>query len=482
MVASTRHSWVTPNQLIGDWLSAQAHQAQYLEARTLIASAAPTSAPLGTLCVRITQGPNPEYDGAEYPCVITRNISDGHLRMEGSNWVSKAEFARLERFRLQHGDVLVTLKGAGSTGKACLFFAELVAIHSREVGVVRARPGSVDTRYLAAYFQSKFGRLLFDQGTTGSTGQLTLSTTYLKGLPVPLPDQRVQEHIGAKVELAERCRTKGHVLRAEALSRFDALTRAASFHPSKAAHTRISASELTSRLTSEFYLPRYFDLEAHLGSLGVRILPIRQLLRQDIIRSSTPERTDAGPVPCILTSDIDPYEISWRRPTLRISPEVGDGHGGRLAPRDVVYTSVGPPVGEAAVVLQEYLPMCVGGDVSILRHGEGLHPGYLALYLNSAFGQMQNDRYSRGIRQRRVYPEDIGAFLIPELSHHDQSFIGDRIVAHQALNEQAIELLAEARTDVENMIAGMLDTAAIISGRTKPRCAQDVPGLEDGRA
>ena len=85
------------------------------------------------------------------------------------------------------GDILVTLKGAGSTGKACVFDTDVEAIHSREVGVVRVSDSTLNPRFLCAYFQGRFGRLLFDQGTTGSTGQLTLSTTYLKSFPRPAP-------------------------------------------------------------------------------------------------------------------------------------------------------------------------------------------------------------------------------------------------------------------------------------------------------
>lgn len=146
---------------------------------------------------------------------------------------------------------------------------------------------------------------------------------------------------------------------------------------------------------------------------------------------------------------------------------------------DVVYTSVGPPVGEAAVVLPRFLPMAVGGDVSILRPGEELHPGYLSLYLNSVFGQMQNDRYSRGIRQRRVYPEDVGSFLIPAIPAEQQAFIGKRVVRYESLEERAVDLVNEARENVEALIEGQLDVRAITAGRLKALSPRDIPELTE---
>lgn len=299
---------------------------------------------------------------------------------------------------------------------------------------------------------------------------------------MPVPDRRIQDYIGAKVELAERCRGLASKLRGEADGRFNQLLDTSKFRPARSLTNVIDGKHLSERLTSEFYLPRYFDLEAHLGSLGLPVKSISRLLRERIIRSSTPERIEDGAVPCILTSDIDPHEIRWRQPSLRVSTSVHAGHGGRLELLDVVYTSVGPPVGEAAVVLKQFLPMAVGGDVSILRHGDELHPGYLSLFLNSVFGQMQNDRYSRGIRQRRVYPEDIGAFLLPVPYRDDQHFIGDRVVRYQELSERAVDLVNEAKADVEALIEGTLDTKAILSGKLKPPAAEEVLGVNGGAA
>src|SRR5699024_4782062 len=106
-----------------------------------------------------------------------------------------------------------------------------------------------------------------------------------------------------------------------------------------------------------------------------------------------------------------------------------------------------------------------------------LHPGFLALYLNSVFGRMQNDRYSRGIRQRRVYPEDIGAFLIPAFGTKDQAYVGERIVRHQVLNELAVDLVNEAKADVEALTEGTFDVEAIRAGALKAPTADDIPEL-----
>ena len=81
---------------------------------------------------------------------------------------------------------------------------------------------------------------------------------------------------------------------------------------------------------------------------------------------------------------------------------------------------------------------------------------------------MHNGRYSRGIRQCRVCPEDIGALLIPVPSRDDQRFIGDRVVCYQDLRECAVDFVNVAKADVEALIEGTLDTKDILSGKLKP--------------
>lgn len=399
------------------------------------------------------------------------------------NWSSVRYVERwmLDRYpkgKLTDGSLLIKVKGPNQH-TAFVTKAGATALVSGTVFFSQVR--GCNPFYLAGYLSSRHGTAWRSRLRTNTTVEF-IGNEELRAVPVPLPDRRIQDYIGAKVELAESCRARSGTLRAEALARFDALLRRPEFRPGSALTNVIDARALTERLTGEFYLPRYFALKAHLATLGVPVKPLRSLLRSDIIRSSTPERSDDAPIPCILTSDIDPHQIGWRNPSLRIAQSAHDGHSGRLVARDVVYTSVGPPVGEAALVLKQFLPMAVGGDVSILRHGDDLHPGFLALYLNSVFGQMQNDRYSRGIRQRRVYPEDIGAFLIPLFGAKDQAYVGERIVRHQGLNELAIDLVNEAKANVEALIEGTLDVKAILAGKRKAPTADDIPELAEERA
>lgn len=385
---------------------------------------------------------------------------------------------------LRDGDVALTSSGIGTIGRADLFDARSFPNGARctvdnHVTIIRTASSSLLPEFLVAFLNSSYGKAWSEWGTTGSTRLLELSPSKVRRFEVPKADIQVQKHVAARVRLADHCRAAAAELLREAQSRFNDLLGVSRFTPSLALSNVVQPSSVSNRLDGGFYLRQYFDLEAHLRSLAYTTREIGTMLRGKVVRTTTPERAATGEVPCILTSDIDPQEIRWRAPSLRVTPGVHHAHPGRLEAMDVVYTSVGPPVGEAAVVLPRFLPMAVGGDVSILRPGEELHPGYLSLYLNSVFGQMQNDRYSRGIRQRRVYPEDVGSFLIPAIPAEQQAFIGKRVVRYESLEERAVDLVNEARENVEALIEGQLDVRAITAGRLKALSPRDIPELTE---
>jgi len=372
------------------------------------------------------------------------------------------------KFTLKFGDTIVVQCG-NTTGRIAFVSSDIEGFVFPSFCLrVRSRDRGVNPFYLVALFDTSAVQTQIQRTISVTSVRPNTTKPALESIMIPIPDRRIQDYIGAKVELAERCRAEAANTYNQALKRFDILLDSRHFHPRIGLTNKIDISRLTQRLNGEFYLPRYFDLEEHLASLSIKIDIIGNLVRAPIIRTSTPKRDEEAPIPCILTSDIDPQQINSHQPSLRITPDVHEFHAGKLESYDVVYTSVGPPVGEAAVVLPQHLPMAVGGDVSVIRTTKDLHPGFLCLYLNSVYGQMQNDRYSRGIRQRRVYPEDIGSFLIPIPKRSDQEYIGDRIIKYELFNEVALGLVAEAKSDIEALIEGTIDTNAILSGKLKP--------------
>jgi len=140
---------------------------------------------LHTISKWVTQGPNPKFADFGIYCLTGRNISTGKLSLEGSDLVDETEYKKWSRYKLLKGDILITLKGAGSTGKVAIFHSDKKAIFSRNLGLIRLINQKISPEFLFAFFSSVLGQKIIDRGVTGGTGQLTLPTSYMKTLPIP---------------------------------------------------------------------------------------------------------------------------------------------------------------------------------------------------------------------------------------------------------------------------------------------------------
>jgi type I restriction enzyme S subunit len=463
--------WVQATRLHPDRWSPEYYKLEYtqLEDRLLA-----TDIPLVTLgrLGRLFSGPfGSELPASLYntsngvPLLRVQNIGDLFLNQTDLAHIPRKVHESLHRSRLVAGDLAFAKAGRLGAVSRIPSAIEECNITQHIVGM-QVSTADIDSGYLVAFFLSKYGRYQLQRQGIGTLIKY-LGVSETRATTVARPDEQLQRYVGNKVRLAEEKRDSAVSSLAQAWSRFDTLLRPQEFSPRLASFNRVRADLLQDHLSAEYYMPRYFDLERHLRALGLEVTRIVDGVRCPIFKTSTPERVEGGPVPCIVTSDIDPFSINWRAPTLRVSLEVLRGHSGQLEDRDVVYTSVGPPVGEAAVVLASQLPLAVGGDVSVIRTAPDLKAGYLCLFLNSRFGQMQNDRSARGIRQRRVYPEDISQFLIPLPRMEDQEFIDEHLLEFERLMDEALDLTNEARLNVEALVEGHFDLDNVLDRTAK---------------
>ncbi len=232
----------------------------------------------------ITQGPNPDFIADEGMSSLTgRNIARGFVSQEGADQVSEAEFAKLSRFRIKKGDLFVTLKGAGSTGKVAILSSPFAGIFSRNVGLVRLKQGSkISPEFLFAFLASKPGQELIDRGVTGGTGQLTLPTSYLSSLPIPLPSLKFRTGVSSLVSSSHTCLEKSQSLQHQAQRQLLIHLDLLEWSPPDSKTYVKRASEVidASRFDAEFFHPRIDDLFDHLGNRRQTIADVARLRKQ----------------------------------------------------------------------------------------------------------------------------------------------------------------------------------------------------------
>lgn len=470
-------SWVDPRKIAPSRINAEFYKPEYTRLDGVLES---SGLPLKSLkrLSRLFTGPF----GSKLPASLY-NTEGGIplLRVQniGELFIRETDMARIPldvhqdiiRSKLESGDI--ALAKAGRLGAL-----SRIPNHIKECNItqhivgIKVNKNKVNQDYLSAFLLSKYGKYQLQRQAVGTIIKY-LGIEETRDAKITLPHEAIQKFIGKYISHAQALNAISIDSLSQADKCFNIIFRTHEFFPSKELHNIVDLSNLQERISGDFYLKKYFDLENHLERLPFQLRTMGEL-STEIIRTSTPQQNGSGSIPCILTSDIDYFSVDWLNPKLTINKESYERSAGILSNYDIVYSSICSPSGKASVVLPEWLPMVVGGDVTIVRVKENVNPAFISLYLNSTFGIMQGERYSRGSVQRRVYPEDISQFLISLPSKDEQEKIGNLVLKHQRYNDKSKEMILGACGLIEDLIEGKLDTDAILSGKLKAPTWEDI--------
>lgn len=389
---------------------------------------------------------------------------------------------------LQDGDVVLTSSGIGTIGRADLFDRRSFPKGARctvdnHVTIIRTSTDALLPEFLVAFLNSSYGKAWSEWGTTGSTRLLELSPSKVRRFEVPRADARIQEHIAAQIRLARECQAASTARRRRASAELAALWKwdAAPTHRQDGCSVRahlVPTQRIDDRLDAQFYEPWHLELEAWLDERDCWTLGD---LVSAPVKGVQPEYDPEGTIPALTVTHVDPFLLdrsgatgfvseAWVRRNPRAQIEAGD----------LLCTVTGPPLGETVVVEKSHLPAAINSHVARVQVGTNFPYRHLAAgILNSPLGQWQTTRYSKGIRQKELYPKDFVRFRFPSLPPRDAKRL-ERLYSNAcSLAERARTLVDDAKRDVEALLDGTLDTEAITSGRVKAPSATDVSELAE---
>jgi type I restriction enzyme, S subunit len=127
------------------------------------------------------------------PYMRVANVQDGHLALGDVKTITVSEEDG-RRYRLKHGDVLLTEGGdPDKLGRGTVWRGEIEpCIHQNHI--FRVRPGpQLRSEYLSAIVGSERGKRYFLRAAKQTTGIATINMTQLKAFPVLLPPLNLQD-------------------------------------------------------------------------------------------------------------------------------------------------------------------------------------------------------------------------------------------------------------------------------------------------
>ena len=144
----------------------------------------------------IAKSPAKNFDDVELPYLSVANVQAGRLDLKNVKTI-RVQPDKTNRYRLQHGDVLLTEGGDfDKLGRGTIWKNEIPdCLHQNHIFVVRCDSAKVLPEWLSLVTDSYLGRHYFKLCSKQSTNLASINSTQLKAFPVPLLPLRIQENI-----------------------------------------------------------------------------------------------------------------------------------------------------------------------------------------------------------------------------------------------------------------------------------------------
>lgn len=493
--------WVSPRD-IGGRLDASYFHHQYLSLDSSLAQFSKREVVPLDACLegprRVLYQKTTSYSADEAPEGAVPFISG--VDLDGAtmtvNWSSVRYVDRwmLQKYpkgQLTDGSLLIKVKGPNQH-TAFVSNVDRTALVSGTVffaGVVGCNPF-----YLAAYLSSRHGTAWRSRLRTNTTVEF-IGNDELRAVPVPLPDRRIQDYIGAKVELAECCRAAssqrwaaaieqlgdalGHPLTTETFevkSTDDVSGAGYQVKSVRPAVAQVSPERVNGAIGAQFFTPRRARAILVIEQSGLQAKPLTELADRFTKRVGADDVQRNG-LSYVGLAQID----STTGFVSSTCDEQPTGSSASFDARDILFSKLRPYLNKVAICPEHVEKAAGSTELVTYRVRPGIDPYYVFFVLKSPLVLNQVIDITSGSTHPRVDPDLIDEVLVPFAPESTRMLIGNAARDSLRLQRHATLLVDAAKADVEALIEGTLDVDAILAGTLKAPTAEDIPELqEDG--
>ena len=212
----------------------------------------------------------------------------------------------------------------------------------------------------------------------------------------------------------------------------------------------IKRSDLTTlKLFVEFYLPEYQDLLGKLRDGRYPLKPLKKISRRMFDGPFGSNRKvdmyqDEG-VPFIRVKDVLPGRIEKSGLTYISEEKHEELSRSRVVPGNVLITIAGR-LGTATVFPEDLVEGNITGHIAGIEPQANINPHYLALFLNSRFGEFQVTRWGHRTTRPELNLREVGSILVTvpprEVQDRIAQIMQDSYATRQAKLTQAQQLRA----------------------------------------
>ncbi len=174
---------------------------------------------VGNIACKVTDGDHhtPERTDSGIKLLSARNVRNGLVELENTDFVGRAEFARMiRRCHPEKGDILISC--SGSIGRVARITFDEPVVLVRSVALVKPNRNLVEPSFIEYLLRTERLRLIMLRSAKSSS-QANLFQKPIKNLPVTIPPLDLQQRFATIVESIEqqKARQRAHLAELDAL-------------------------------------------------------------------------------------------------------------------------------------------------------------------------------------------------------------------------------------------------------------------------
>lgn len=376
------------------------------------------------------------------------------------------------KFTLKFGDTIVVQCG-NTTGRIAFVSSDIEGFVFPSFCLrVRSRDRGVNPFYLVALFDTSAVQTQIQRTISVTSVRPNTTKPALESIMIPIPDRRIQDYIGAKVELAERCRAEAATLQRQLDIRISELYKGAPSVTGDSLSTLATLDELENdRIDAWHYQRHFINLSKWLreNDYFTRLEKIGNLSRDRWNPTEHPDSTftyiEISNVNTT-TGQMSPNQIEVSKAPSRARK--------LLKAYDILVSTVRPNRGAISVV-PDNLNGAVGSTgFAVVRTRNRNDAYFLSQILKHPISIAQLMRWNTGSAYPAIEEDVVLKVWVPGAKANIRNELGTLEWQRHRLQEEGARLISEAKSDVEALIEGTLDTNAILSGKLKPPTWEDI--------
>jgi len=414
--------------------------------------------PLKELYTRGDYGTLPDSaDYSEKGIYLIRGTDLRDLSIKEDDLILVPEEYFSDKSEVKSEDILILIKGATIDAEWSVSIVPKInykAIFNGSIFRIRLKK-EYDPYFVTAFMSTKYF-LYQKKRAISNTGIYYNDKESIENFIIPIPSPEIQKYIGDKVRKAEELREEAKRLKKQAEEILINEIGFNNVNKGNAKYHWIKEDIVDDRIDSDFYDLKYqvlIEIEKKFNCY----------LMEDIIvdkyTGKTPgkEYDDIKGIPLIVVKNVEENILNLDNIDRRIKD---NNSFKKTEENDLLITRVGS-VGVVSIVEENEKGLFLSDNVICLKLKEGLFNRYIAFYLNSIYGKLMVERWTKGAVQGVINYESINKFKIPIMDNNIMKEIDLKILKWKQLLAISKQLIQEAKQDVEDLIEGNFDMSKV---------------------